>query len=387
MDLLINWVITITVTAAGILIIKKIFRNKMSSRLHLCLWLILIVRILFTFLPYDTLIKYNAFPVVDNIKIQEQTIESIEDDYAAEQIEYITGTIVFNDYSKPFSIHKNIQMKIIIVCLTGMIPLFAYLIVVYIFFSLRLRKVKKYIDEDILSLVDEYKTILNIRKDVSVKLYGSTPMLKGILKSVIILPEDYEIGEIRQMIIHELCHLKNHDILLNAISTILLCLNWYNPVIWMCYSTFKGDLELLCDQNVLRLIKNKKGYATLLMKTSLKSAPSLPMTTCMNNGKNEIKRRINFMANFKKPNILWSMLIIISITILSVGCLSSGVSSNNNDILVPPFEGIQWGMSEVEVMNALKLKEDDVNKDSIGFSSKNELDLFGFRKSKIHIWI
>ena len=72
---------------------------------------------------------------------------------------------------------------------------------------------------------------------------------------------------------------------------------------------------------------------------------------------------------------------LISIAILSVGCLSSGVSSNNNDILAPPFEGLQWGMSEVEVMNVLKLKEDDVNKDSIGFSSKNELDLFGFRKN------
>ena len=136
-----------------------------------------------------------------------------------------------------------------------------------------------------------------------------------------------------------------------------------------------------CDQRVIEIIGNKKEYATLLVKTSFKYGPSLPMTTCMNNGKNEIKRRISFMANFKKPNLLWTIIIAISIALLGAGCLSSGVNSKVNDIWAPPFEGLQWGMSEAEVMDVLGYTEADVDRIPGGFISKTGYDLFGVNKN------
>lgn len=74
------------------------------------------------------------------------------------------------------------------------------------------------------------------------------------------------------------------------------------------------------------------------------------------------------------------MIITISITLLSIECLSSKITSTNSDIWEPPFKGLQWSMSEAEVMNILKLTENDVIKDSISFITKNECDILGFKK-------
>ena len=101
----------------------------------------------------------------------------------------------------------------------------------------------------------------------------------------------------------------------------------------------------------------------------------------MNNGKNEIRRRISFMANFKKPNVLWTVIIAISIALLGAGCLSRGVNSKVYDIWAPPFEGSQWGLSESEVMDVLGLTDDDIDRSEIIsskiFIPKKKYDLFG----------
>ena len=151
--------------------------------------------------------------------------------------------------------------------------------------------------------------------------YGDTPMLKGVFKPTIIIPKGYDTTELKYVIIHELCHLKNRDILSNLISTIFLCINWYNPIIWICYFVFRRDIELLCDQRVLEITGQKKEYATLLLKTSLRKDPLLPVTTCMNNKKGEIKRRIYFMANYRKPAKIWTIAMILLIGLFGAGCL------------------------------------------------------------------
>ena len=385
MDLILNTIITTTATAAGILLLKMIFKNKISSKLNLNIWLILVIRMMFMFFPQSQFSFFNIVPTVDNVRAESQQLEYTEAGNTAVESEYITGDIVLRNYSKPFAIKKSIENISINIWLIGAAMLFSYLLIVYILFSLKLRRVDTHKDQKIISLLREYKDKMNIKGDVALKIYGSTPMLKGILKPVIILPGGYNSEEIRQMIIHELCHLKHNDILLNMISTIFLCLNWYNPIIWACYSVFKRDIEVSCDQRVIEITGNKKDYATLLVKTSFKYGPSLPMTTCMNNGKNEIKRRISFMANFKKPNLLWTIIIAISIALLGAGCLSSGVNSNADDIWAPPFEGLQWGMSEAEVMDVLGLTDDDVDRGGgdilRSFDTKKEYDLFGVKKN------
>ena len=85
---------------------------------------------------------------------------------------------------------------------------------------------------------------------------------------MILLPRQYEEQPLEQVLIHELCHLRHRDVLIGFLATAILCLFWYNPVIWRCYSTFKKDTELLCDYHVVQAGGNKKLYAQVLLETA-----------------------------------------------------------------------------------------------------------------------
>jgi hypothetical protein len=87
------------------------------------------------------------------------------------------------------------------------------------------------------------------------------------------------------------------------------------------------------------------------------------------------------MVDFRKPNLLWTAVILLAVAVLSAGCLSGGVNAvDNNDKWAPPFDGLQWGMSETDVMNALGLSEDDIDNYEYSFVLKNEYELFGVSK-------
>jgi len=364
-----NTVITTTITAISILLLKIVFRNKLSPKLHLYVWTILLVRMLLPVFPQSQLSIFNIVPTIDNVNVIEnrQEIEKYsESDKTASAQEYITGDIDFGKFSKPFSIKKDIETSIINIWLIGAVSLFLYFLAVYILFCLRLQHVSFYKDDSITKFLTCYKEKMQIKRDISLKLYGSTSILMGIFKPIIILPEGYSSEEASQMIIHELCHLKHKDILLNILSTVLLSLNWYNPIIWICYYIFKSDIEVLCDQKVIEITGNKRNYASLLLKTSVRSNFPLPMTTCMNSGKKDIKRRIYFMANFKKPNALWATIIVISIAMLSAGCLSSGVSSVKKDGFSFQNLNSMLGMDKEKVIEALKVNpQEDATSETV----------------------
>jgi beta-lactamase regulating signal transducer with metallopeptidase domain len=342
MDLFLNSIIAITAVAAGILLLKWVFRNKLSPQLHYYLWMILVIRLLLIFFPQDFLPTYRILPTINNVETSVQTIEYNNTDEIQEQPARISADIVFQNYTKPFSISKNIKSSVTYAGFAGTVLLLAFFLIVYFLFKIKLGKIDCVYDEVLLIILSEYKKKMNIKADITIKLYGNTPMLAGIRKPVIILPEEYNVNDASHMIIHELCHLKHHDLLLNMLSTIFLCLNWYNPIIWLSCSAFRSDLEVLCDFKVMEMTANKKQYASLLLNTSLNGAPNMPMTTWMSSGKKEIKRRIEYMANFRKPNFIWTTVIIIAITLLSAGCLAGRVSSTNTkDKWAPPFKGLK----------------------------------------------
>lgn len=95
-------------------------------------------------------------------------------------------------------------------------------------------------DKEVIKILDEYKRVMGIKRNVSIITYGDIPMLKGIFRPIIIIPENYDTEDLKYIVVHELCHLKHNDILINLISIILLCINWHNPVIWVCHFILEG---------------------------------------------------------------------------------------------------------------------------------------------------
>ena len=371
MDFLINMTITTTVTAVGILLIKTIFENKMSAKLHVIVWIILAIRMVIPILPESEFSIFNFIPTPDTINVRTNQLEQTKEEINTKtEIEGQTPSqptqAADKETHKQFSVIEFLEQNIILLWLIGAAVLFFYFACVYLIFSYQLSKADTYYDDEVFKTLDQYKILLGIRRKVSIVRYGDSSMLKGFYRPTIIIPRGYFGEELKLAIIHELCHLKNNDILTNFFSTILLCLNWYNPIIWICHSVFRRDIELLCDQRVLQVSSEKKEYATLLLKTSINQKRLLPITTYMNSSKREIKRRIHFMADYKKPSAVWTVVMIISIALLGVGCLSNASGMETEAFSHGNLNSLM-GKDKQVVLEALKIDpETDADIEIVG---------------------
>ena len=117
----------------------------------------------------------------------------------------------------------------------------------------------------------------------------STPLTYGILRPVILLPKntDWEnVHELRYILSHECVHIKRFDAITKLIATSALCIHWFNPFVWAMYLFFNRDIELSCDERVIRLFgeKSKSTYSHMLIRMEAKKSGLLPLisTFCKN---------------------------------------------------------------------------------------------------------
>ena len=305
-----------SVTALVILIFKMLFKNKLSAKFHVLIWLLLFVRMFAPILPESTASVFNA------VSLTERTRES-NAAYTADNAEY-NGTIAADE-----PIHASKQDKTAsaaelasFIWLLGVCAMLAHFTFTYINFSRKISKLPQNCDRETADIMNECANTLGIRRKVPV-YNGKTPMLKGIFSPIIIMPENLSESEKRAAIMHELCHLKHNDILLLWISMLILALNWFNPIIWYSFFTFRKDIEIYCDSRALNYIGNKKEYAGLLLKTALKNNRFVSGTTALQNGEKEVSKRIKRIAYFKRPKAVWTAAALLAAAAIAFSCLTN----------------------------------------------------------------
>lgn len=337
MEYFINITITTTVTLLIVLIMKTLLKNRISPKWHFVLWGIIAVRLLIPVLPESDLSIFNRVPQVQYI--HEENIDEMDsfrsNTIYNEQINEIedTVTINVNNIDKEFSISKNLEDNIFNIWLAGSISLLLYIISVYIIHNLKTKKYNILKNTEALSVFEECKKQLGITTHVTVREGGETPLLKGFVHPKIIIPKNYTKDELKSVFMHELIHLKHRDILWNIVGALLLCVYWYNPIVWYSFFIFKRDMEILCDYRVLESYKDRKAYAAVLLKTALKKNQFIFGTTSMQNGKKDISKRIKYIAYFKKPKIIWSIITAILVVVVMTGCLTNPTGKENNEIV------------------------------------------------------
>ena len=113
------------------------------------------------------------------------------------------------------------------------------------------------------------------------------------------------------------------SVLLIWLAAILLCLFWFNPVMWICFLVFRKDVEVYCDERVLKITDRRKEYSSLLLKTALRKNRFAIGTTSLQNGEKEVERRIKHIAFFKKPGVIWTVVILLISLVIGVVFLTN----------------------------------------------------------------
>lgn len=122
---------------------------------------------------------------------------------------------------------------------------------------------------------------LHLRPDgTHCSLSAQQPMLVGGWNPKIVLPSDFETRysriERRLVLAHERAHVERKDALTNTIACALVCLFWFNPLVYWAWRSFRFDQEVACDATVLRQAKVcRRGYARALAKTQLTSPAAI----------------------------------------------------------------------------------------------------------------
>ncbi len=124
--------------------------------------------------------------------------------------------------------------------------------------------------------------------------------LCGLVRPVLALPGGVEVDD--KVILHELLHQKHRDTLWSVFLCALRCLHWCNPLLWYCARRAGNDLEALCDQRVLELLEGeeRRDYGRILLSMANEVYPRSPGTSSLANGGENIRRRIEAIARFKR---------------------------------------------------------------------------------------
>lgn len=153
----------------------------------------------------------------------------------------------------------------------------------------------------------------------------SSPFVFGIIKPCIYLPSDLSEEEKSYVIAHEQAHIKHHDNLWKPLGYLILSIHFFNPLCWIAFKLFTNDIELACDERVIKNYdtKDKKGYSTALLSCSIER--NILSACPFSFGESGLKQRIKSVLGYKKPTI---RIVILSFAV----CLLTAMSFMTNPI-------------------------------------------------------
>lgn len=151
----------------------------------------------------------------------------------------------------------------------------------------------------------------------------SSPFVLGFIRPKIYLPIGLKKTEQTYILKHEQIHIKRFDYLIKPTAFLVLCLHWFNPLVWISFMLMSKDMELSCDERVLKELGTeiKKDYSSSLLslsvnKNTIKGSP-------LAFGENNTKTRIKNILNYKKP-VFWVIAVsIIAIIFIAIGLITN----------------------------------------------------------------
>lgn len=181
-----------------------------------------------------------------------------------------------------------------------------------------------------------------------------TPLTYGIFRPVILTPKtaDWENKEkLSYILLHEYTHIRHYDALLKLVMAAALCIHWFNPMVWAMYFLFNRDIELACDESVIRQSGDNARAAYALTLIGMEEQKSSFSLLCSSFCKNAIEERITSIMKTKKA----SLLTVVTATVLIL-CVTTvfATSAKNENLLTDTLQD-QSGYSEEERKQLLSL--------------------------------
>ena len=167
----------------------------------------------------------------------------------------------------------------------------------------------------------------------------TTPFVMGLIRPRIYLPSDTEERQMPYLILHEKHHIRRGDHIFKALAFLALSIHWFNPLVWVAFVYANKDMEMSCDEAVVKELGDHilADYTASLL--SLATGKTIIAGVPLAFGEGDTKGRIRNLAHWKKPAFWVVLMAVIACIVLGVGLLTNpekeSASVHNEDGYVP----------------------------------------------------
>lgn len=338
-----------TVIILLIVVLRAVLINRLPKKTFLILWWIALIRLL---VPFSIKSVTSIYSLLQSIYSDINPVRTAQ----TTTFLPIHGNMpeIANGLSEAM-VQRTESISILsVIWLAGLLLCFGFFAVSYIK-CYREFRFSLPVENDILKAWKEkhpLKRSLSIRQTETI----AAPLSYGVIRPVILMPKNTEwknIYQLRYVLEHEYVHIRRLDMLTKLIMIAAVCIHWFNPLVWVMYILFNRDLELSCDETVVRRfgMDIKSVYATALISMEEKKSGLTPL--CNSFSKNAIEERIRAIMKIKKTS---KFAVIISAVL--VICVTGGFATSASS-LEKKTETAQENGETTVALNEVNIREDE----------------------------
>ncbi len=317
---MINWILSSSVLIMIILLLRLIFRGRLSLRLRYALWLPVLFRLLLPLTVGSSSISVlNTLPEAGpapQIRFEITPVATQAVEKGGAEVSPSPPAVSEAPSLSPVVYEKEMDLTGILYwtygCGAGIVGL--SFLIIHLQFRRRLRHSRR-------------PFVYSSPRYVYVTEAVETPCLFGLFRPGIYVPP--EVAEdpetMAHCVVHEETHYRHGDHIWAVLRCLCFALHWYNPLVWLGAVLSGRDAELACDEAAIRRLGEERreayGHTLLFLSSKESNGPSLTVST-MTGGKKYLKERITCIV--KKPKMaFYTPVVLLLICAMAVGCTFS----------------------------------------------------------------
>lgn len=385
--------ITASIAALLIILISKLFGKYIGVRLNHALWIIVVIKLIMPLQFQSNLSifnllheKYQSRYEVQNKNLLQNMTYNTSDflregkDYwkyeSESQIAQPKESSEKIGYSEENSLKEYVVSHVLNIAsciwLAGVIGAAIFLLIVKQRFKRKTLNLKELKDLKFMQLLEECKKKLNIDTHIPVYICDNfkSPCILGIFRPRIYIPSCLcdigEYSELYHVLLHELTHYKRKDLICNSLAVLAVIIHWFNPIIWFSMRKMKLNRECACDAYVLETIGEEKtmeyGMSLINFSRLVSNKKALQLAVFFET-KNQLKRRIKMIKNFKKGSYRMSATAIaccvaVSGIVLTTAAKAKNIKTSNISSVVNSNDSLKNQKNEFIIDSPVKMYYD-----------------------------
>ncbi len=286
-----------------VMIVRALFKDVPKS-ISFALWSVVGFRLLcpFSFHSMFSLLPSSITPDLQNLFLQQYPQTNVGIDIVDYYANYMLLPSVTNNGTNTLQFYALIGSLIWISVIAGMLT---------------------YSILSVLRLKKELSGAKQLEENVYEADNLKTPFILGVLHPKIYIPAGLTAEEKSYIIQHEGTHIRRFDYIIKPLAFLILCIHWFNPLVWIAFFMMNTDMELSCDEKVINEMGSdiKKAYSTSIL--SFASARRVINGSPLAFGEGNVRKRIENVLNYEKPALRRLIKLVVMAVVIGAGLFAN----------------------------------------------------------------